>query len=193
MAGVLRRSALLMTLAAAAAAAAGCGRERLEPPDASRPASALRDAERSYPAAGLRFEAPDDWVFDAGQEPLVASAADGTVTIAVWRYPRTEPLPRDDAALDAAEDALVEAVKVRDPGFDLDRTRRLEVDGAPAIQLLGTQRVAGRVRRVRSTHVYAKGAEVVVDAYVAPRDFANIDRFVFRPLLRSMKIDPPRS
>jgi hypothetical protein len=46
---------------------------------------------------------------------------------------------------------------------------------------------------VRSTHVYAKQAEVVVDAYVAPRDFVNVDREVFRPLVRSLKIDPPRS
>jgi hypothetical protein len=45
---------------------------------------------------------------------------------------------------------------------------------------------------VRSTHVYAKGAEYVIDAYVAPRDFANVDRVVFRPLVRSVKIDPPQ-
>ena len=45
---------------------------------------------------------------------------------------------------------------------------------------------------MRSTHVYAKGAEFVVDAYAAPRDFATVDRSVFRPLVRSFKIDPPQ-
>jgi hypothetical protein len=188
----LRPVRLLLALPAALLMA-GCGRERLEPPDPSRPASALNENVRTYPAAGLRFEAPDDWTFEPGQAPLVTSTADGSVTIAVWRYPRTEPLPREDAALDQAQEALVQAARRRDPSFELDDARQLRVDGAPAIQLVGTQRVAGRERRVRSTHVYAKQAEVVVDAYVAPRDFVNVDREVFRPLVRSLKIDPPRS
>jgi hypothetical protein len=85
------------------------------PPDPSRPASALRDAERSYPAAGIRFQAPDDWTFEPGQAPLVTSTADGTATIAVWRYLRTEPLPREDADLADAQRRLVDAAKVRDP------------------------------------------------------------------------------
>jgi hypothetical protein len=45
---------------------------------------------------------------------------------------------------------------------------------------------------VRSTHVFAKGAEFVVDAYAAPRDFALIDRTIFQPLVKSLKIDPPK-
>lgn len=186
------RPAHLLLALLPAVVTAGCGRDRLDPPDPTRPASALRENVRTYPAAGLRFEAPDDWTFEPGQAPLVTSTADGTVTIAVWRYPRTEPLPREDAALDEAQEALVAAARTRDPSFELDDARRLRVDGAPAIQLVGTERVAGRERRVRSTHVYAKAAEVVVDAYVAPRDFANVDREVFRPLVRSLKIDPPR-
>ena len=182
---------LLTAVALAAVLTAGCGRDRLEPPDPSRPASALRDAERSYPEVGLRFMAPDDWTFEPGRAPLVTSTADGTATIAVWRYPRTETLPREKADLDAAQDALVDAARQRDPRFELDEARQTEVDGAPAIVVLGTQQVAEQERRVRSTHVYAKGAEVVVDAYAAPRDFAKVDRAVFRPLVRSLKIDPP--
>jgi len=145
-----------------------------------------------YPDAGVRFQAPGGWPFERGRSPLVASAASGTATVAVWRYPRSEPLPRDEAALEAAREALVDAAKSRDPRFALERSRRVEVDGAPGVELLGTESVAGYERRVRSTHVYAKGAEFVIDAYAAPRDFAAVDPEVIRPLVRSFKIDPPR-
>lgn len=175
----------------AAALSAGCGRDRLEPPDPTRPTASLAEVERRYPQAGLRFEAPGDIVFERGQDPLVASAASGTATVAIWRYPRTEQLPRSDAALEDAERTLVDAIKLRDPSFVLDDVERVRVDGARALQVLGTQRVLGRERRVRSTHVYAKGAEFVVDAYAAPRDFATADKGLFRPLVDSLKIDPP--
>jgi hypothetical protein len=58
--------------------------------------------------------------------------------------------------------------------------------------LVGDQRVAGQQRRVRSTHVFAQGAEVVVDQYAAPRDFAAVDAAVFEPTVRSLRIGPPR-
>ena len=41
---------------------------------------------------------------------------------------------------------------------------------------------------MRSTHVYAKAAEVVVDTYAAPEHFEAIDETVFRPLVTTMKI-----
>jgi hypothetical protein len=173
-----------------AVAAGGCGRERLAVPDASRPASSLQTAQRSFPEVGVRFEAPADWTFQDGQAPLVTSTTNGTATVAVWRYPRTEPLPDADDMADA-RDALADAARQRDPTFDLAQARIIDVDGAAAVQLVGRQRVGGRPRRVRSTHVYAKGAEVVVDAFVDPRDFEAVDRSVFRPLVRSLKIDPP--
>ena len=180
-----------MLVVLAAVACGGCGRDRLATPDPARPASALRPAEQRFPDVGLRFTAPDDLTFQRGQAPLVTSTATGSVTVAVWRYPRTETLPRDAASLRSARERLLDAVRTRDPSFKLDRVRRTEVDGAPALQVLGTQRVAGRVRRVRSTHVYAKGAEVVVDTFSAPGDFPKADLAIFRPLVASLKIDPP--
>jgi hypothetical protein len=175
----------------AAVLSAGCGRDRLEPPDPARPASALNEVELEYPQAGLRFQAPDDLTFDRGREPLVTSTASGSASIAIWRYPRTEPLPRDPAALDDAERTLVDAVKTRDPSFRLDGVERVRVDGARGLEVLGTQQVQGRERRVRSTHVYAKGAEFVIDTYSAPQDFEKADDAIFRPLVESLKIDPP--
>ena len=182
---------LALTLAAAALAA-GCGAERVEAPDVKTPATAGPRADVAFPKAGLTFSAPRAWRFIPGEAPLVASTSSGLATIAVWRYPRTEPLPRDDAALETAQEALLGAIRTRDPRFEERGTRRVEVDGAPGIEVVGDQRVSGRPRRVRSTHVYAKEAEYVVDAYAPPEQFPAVDRAVFRPLLRSLKIDPPR-
>ena len=175
----------------AATLTAGCGRDRLEAPDPSRPTASQPEGERSYPQAGLRFDAPGDVQFERGQDPLVASAASGSATVAIWRYPRTEPLPRSEASLEDAERTLIGAVKRRDPSFQLDGVEQVRVDGARALEVLGTGRVLGRERRVRSTHVYAKGAEFVIDAYAAPRDFATADAGLFQPLVDSLKIDPP--
>ena len=179
--------AVLATLAAA-----GCGRDRLATPDPARPFSNGQKATLEFPEAGVTFRAPADWQFATGASPLVASTASGSATIAVWRYLRSEELPREDAALDDAQANLLSASRGRDPSFKETSTRRTKIDGAPAIQVVGDETVAGRPRRVRSTHVFAKGAEFVIDQYAAPDVFEAADRLVFLPLLRSLKIDPPQ-
>ncbi|MDQ3741388.1 MAG: hypothetical protein M3389_10660 [Actinomycetota bacterium] len=168
-----------------------CGRERIEPPDTVRPATPSGFAAEAYPQAGVFLDRPGNWPFEPGRPPLLASASSGTATVALWRYLRSEPLPEEEDELDAAQEALESAAKARDSTFVLDEGRRLEVDGAPAIQLLGTETIAGEKRKVRSTHVYAKGAEVVLDAYAPEREFARVDREVFTPMVESLRIDPP--
>ena len=188
------RLATTLSLAALAAlGATGCGAERVDVPDASRPYTIEGPAQRAFPVAGVSFQAPADWRFDVGQAPLVATTSSGSATIAIWRYPRTEPLPREDFALDQADGALQTAAKTRDETFRVQQSRRVKVDGARGIQLVGIETVAGAERQVRSTHVYAKGAEYVIDQYARTRDFPLIDRTVFQPLVRSFKIDPPRA
>ena len=168
-----------------------CGRERIEPPDTVRPATPAGFAAEAYPQAGLFLDRPGNWPFEPGRPPLVASASSGTATVSLWRYLRSEPLPRADEELDAAQEALEAAAKARDTTFVLQEGRQLEVDGAPAIQLLGTGTIAGQKRRVRSIHVYAKGAEVVLDAHAPEQEFARVDREVFAPIVESLRIDPP--
>jgi hypothetical protein len=169
----------------------GCGRDRIEPPETLRPAPPAGSAPESFPQAGVRLDRPGNWPFAAGRPPLVASASSGTATVALWRYLRSEPLPRGGSQLDDAETALEGAAKTRDPTFALDETKRLRVDGEPAIQLLGDETVAGQKRRVRSTHVYAEGAEIVLDAYAPANEFARLDRDVFAPMIRSLRIGAP--
>jgi hypothetical protein len=175
----------------AAVALVGCGRERLDELDVDRPVVSGATVPQSYPKVGIEFSAPAGWGFGGGPSPLVTQSSSGSATIAVWRYERSEPLPQGEAALTAAREALLGAVRGRDQKYREISTRETEVDGAPAIELVGEQTIAGRPRRVRSTHVFAKGAEVVVDQYAAPADFARVDAAVFKPLARSLRLDPP--
>lgn len=187
----MRRPTVTIALLAALGAA-GCGRERLDTPDPGTPFTAGQLTTVTFPKAGVKFRAPADWPFGAGTGALVASTSSGTATIAIWRYPRTEQLPRDDTALQAAEENLLNAVHGRDKSLEEISTRRIEVDGAPAIQVLADETVAGYKRRVRSTHAYAKGAEFVIEAFADPGVFEIVDKTVFRPFLKSFKIDPPQ-
>jgi hypothetical protein len=179
----MRRFALV----ALAVAAAGCGAERREAPATAAPA----------PVTGLdplvrgdvRVELPVAWTTTAREAPLLALSRSGSATIALWRYERTEELPRTDAELRAARRRLVDAARVRDPSFAVRRTRSLRLAGAPAVQVVGDETIDGRRRRVRSTHVYADGAELVVDAYAAPEHFAAADAAAFRPVLRSLRLE----
>jgi hypothetical protein len=179
-------------LLAALPLAAACGREPLSTPDVAEPIRSRQVQPVDFPAEGLRFELPGGWAVNRGQAPLVATAGSGGATISVWRYVRSEKLPRAPDELREAQTALIGAAERRDPTFTVRSVRQVKVDGAPAIQILGTGTIDGARRDLRSTHVYAKGAEVVVDAFATQRYFERTDRLAFRPLLRSLKIDPPR-
>lgn len=144
----------------------------------------------SYPQLGISLRVPDNWRAQAGASPLVATIASGTATVAIWRYPRSEPLPRTPAALATARTALVRAAHRRDRTLKLTTARVTRFRGAPAIVLAGTETVGGRRRTVRSSHVFGQRSEVVVEALAPPPAFAALQRSVFAPLLRSVRIGP---
>lgn len=179
------RSRLLLI---AAVALVGCGNERTDPPDVTTPGPPLGSSRQADPANAISFLVPSGWRFDRGQPPLVATISTGQASIAIWRYPRSEPLPRTDAQLDQALNDLVAAAKARDPSFAELAREKLRVDGKPAVQLRGTASVAGQPRTVRSTHVYADGHEVVVDAMVPAKDFARVDELVTLPIIRELQL-----
>jgi len=171
----------------------GCGAQGAEPPDLASPGPDIGGLVVDLPQAGVRFQGPQAWRQAKGQAPLVVTLQAGTATIAVWRYPRTEPLPTTRAALVAAKESLVAETKRRDPTFRVDTAGLLTVGGARAIQVLGTGRIDGRERRVRSTHAFANGAEIVIDAYARAEDFPRMDERVISPLLGSLKITKPKA
>ena len=170
---------------------AGCGNAQQQPPDVSTVARPSGTTPIAFDAQGIRFAAPGGWHVRDGQAPLVATVQSGPAQIAVWRYPRTEPLPATKAQLTQARDLLLQAAKARDATFKADRTAITKVGGHPAVQVRGTETVAGQPRSVRSTHVYAGGGEVVVDAFAPANVFGQADRDAFRPLVRSLEVQAP--
>ena len=178
----MRRAALLF----AVLTLAGCGTHRSRPPDVLDPAAPRGTVAKS--ADGISYRGPRNWQPLARAGSLVGGLVSNTATVAIWRYPRTEPLPADRAALEQARTLLLDSVRQRNPSFSLDAARTTRIGGAPGIEITGAQTVAGSGYSVRSMHLFAHGAEIVVDAYAPAHDFARVDRQVFRPLLKSLRV-----
>ena len=173
---------------AAGLALNGCGNSRTPTPDISTPGPPIGTYEAKYPKQGIEFKAPAGWLLRQGTGTLVASVETGGASVSIWRYPRTEPLPRTRAQLEQAQQALVAAAQARDPTFKQVKVSVTRVAGAHAIVIRGTETIEGNPRTVRSAHVYSHGAEVVVDALASARYFRAIDALFFRPLLRSLRV-----
>jgi hypothetical protein len=182
---------LAATVLTLAGLTAGCGNARQHPPNATstqRPAKATR---LDYPAAGIGFTAPRNWYQSPGGRPLVAVVASGSATIAVWRYHRKEPLPRATSELQQARANLSEWLRSHGRSVHIESAKTIDVNGVRGIQVVASESVSGQRRRVRSTHLFDRGAEVVVDAYAPPAEFGRVDATVFAPLLRSLQLRAP--
>jgi len=182
-----------ISLTLAALAAAGCGNERQHASGVNgtqKPGGVTRQA---YPADGVSLAAPRNWYRSPGSRPLVALIASGPAIVAVWRYPRKEPLPSAKSELEQAQANLSDAVQSRDRSVRIQNTKVVDVNGVKGIQLVATEHVNGQPRRVRSTHLFGRGAEIVIDAYAPPGDFVRLDGSVFQPLLRSLRLRTPGS
>ena len=176
-----------------AALVAGCGNERQRAPDATstqKPAKATRVA---YPAGGVSLAAPRNWYRVPGNRPLVAYIVSGRAVVAVWRYPRKEPLPAAKSELEQAQANLSDAAHARDRSVRIESTKLVDVNGVKGIQLVATEHITGLLRRVRSTHLFDRRAEIVIDAYAPPGEFARVDGSVFQPLLSSLRLRAPSS
>jgi hypothetical protein len=171
-----------------AAALAGCGYDRTAPVDTDTPADPRGERAVRLTEAGVRFKAPGNWPDLPLEEPRVGGVHSGLATVAVWRYVRSEELPRSRAELDRARELLLDRVRERDPTFETRRVRILRRRGAPGIEVRGRQTLAGRPAETRSLHLFARGSEYVVDAYAPPEHFGRVDVAVFRPLLRSVRV-----
>lgn len=173
---------------AAALLAAGCGNERTPAPESQLPDPPQGTRVVRLKDAGISFTAPFNWPDYVGQGLRVGGIQNKRATVAIWRYPRSEPLPDTRSELREVERLLIERVKRRDPGFELDKSRVRRRGGAPAIELVGRQTVAGLPYGVRSSHIFFDGHEIVVDAFSPPEYFDHLDRVVFVPLLESLKL-----
>jgi len=187
------RPTVAMSLSIAVLVAAGCGNERQRAPDVTGTLKPARATRVAYPAGGVSLAAPRNWSRLPGSRPLVAYIVSGPAIVAVWRYPRKEPLPSARSELEQAQANLSDAVQARDRSAHIDSTKVVEVNGVKGIQLVATERISGQRRRVRSTHLFDRSAEIVIDAYAPPDDFARLDDSVFQPLIRSLRLRAPSS
>jgi hypothetical protein len=183
----------LLLAVVAATVVAGCGNDRVPAPDVATPGPPIGHFDVSYPKFGIEFVAPKGWHVTEGSGTLVTTVQTGQATIAIWRYPREEPLPATAAALRRARRELIAAAKRRDKTFKVGTSRFLRIRHAPAIQLVGRENVGRSRYRVRSTHVFAHAAEIVVDSYAPPKYFPRVDKTVFKPLLKSLKVSKPKA
>ena len=180
---------LVLALPVTGGALAGCGNSRTPAPALSAPARVGGFRTLGYPSAGVTLAAPAAWTAIHGRPPMLVVITSGTAVIALWRYPRQAPLPAGTAALQRARRALTAAVASRSPGVEVIGSRAVRLDGRPAIELQALERIHGLLRRVSSTHVFASGAEVVLEEYAPPSVFANLDGSVFTPVRRSLLIN----
>jgi hypothetical protein len=169
---------------------AGCGEERTQPIDTAHPDAPAGERTVTLDDAGLTFTAPANWQSLPPAPPLEGGISSKTGVVAIWRYPRTEPLPANRRQLARAERRLVERIQERSATFALRSSELTEYDDARAIVVTGRQTIAGNPYDVRSTHVFHDGAEIVLDAYAPPEDFERIDDGVFVPLLDSLTVGP---
>lgn len=185
----MRRNWLLTFLLVVPAAAA-CGNSRTRVPNIAQPAAPHGTRTLSYPSLGMTLEAPANWTVSPHKVPLVVTLNSGAAIAALWRYPRPAPAPATSAALDQTRAALIRSAQARDPGIRVIRSSTGSQHGAPAVILDATERIAGRDRRVRSTHLFGRDYEVVLDEYAPPDVFAAVDHVVFSPLRRSLMLLP---
>jgi hypothetical protein len=186
------RVALLAALVAAAAlVGTGCGNERQKAPDVLVPAKPTGIAVVRLSRNGIRFVAPSNWIVRPGEKPLLATVSSGEATVAVWAYQRTEKLPKSGKDLGGARARLISAVKRRDRTARIVGATRIHIGGVPGIELLALEQVGRERRKVRSTHLFHQGFEIVVDAFAPVRSFDVVNRQVFSPLLKTLQVGRP--
>jgi hypothetical protein len=163
----------------------GCGESRAPLPNANLPASpkSLRAfAHLSFPTIGVSFYAPREWArLYRSQVVLIAS---GSAVISFRRYAPSVPA----SALGQARGRLIAAAHERDPTLQLIRSKVTRIAGVNAIVLDATETIGGARRRVRSLHLFTRGAEIVIEEYAPLALFRVVDHYVFSPLDHTLKL-----
>jgi hypothetical protein len=177
-----------MLLTGALVALTGCGNSRTPVPSLSQPAAPRGFHALGFPRYGVAFLAPKNWNVIQQHSPIVTVLASGAAFVTVWRYHRSAPPPVDLAALARARAGLIKTARAKDPGLVVIRATTLTVDHRPAIELDAFEHINGRSRRVRSTHVYVPGAEIVLDEFAPPAMFHAVDHAVFSPIKHSLRL-----
>jgi hypothetical protein len=181
-----------LTAVALAAVLGGCGNDKTSAPDVGEiPApKGFRDAK--FTKEGVFLRVPTNWRMVPGESPQIATVAAGDGQIAVWRFPRKEPLPETALQLDAARQALLAQIQKRDSTFKLTSSRIVMKRKLKAVEILGIGTNEGQRRSQHSLHAYAYGGEIVVDGFTPIKLFDRVDKQTLSKVTRSLKLSKPR-
>jgi len=182
------RLTLVAVLVAGVLPVAGCSDS--EPPvNLGGGTPSARSQSHEFPRAGMSLSLPRN--LQVGRLPRLPAVFRASLTqpfVSGFAYRRAEQLPRNRTELQAARRRLVATTKRRDRGYRLERSRPTEVDGARAVELLGTQTL-GRTRlRIRSLHVYRGRAEYVIEVAAPVRQFDRFDGVVTPLVKRTLDV-----
>ena len=169
-----------------AALLAACGEEPDDPPPVFAVQAPRGEESADFPDAGMSLTRPSNWRLRRQEDPEVFELVSGEAVVAAWAYPREEPLPLTDAELEGAKDRLVDAIRERDPDYEIQFAATTQVAGAPAIEVTGEQVISRRALRTRSVHVFEGEVEYVIEAIAPPNEFRLVDERVLTPMLDSL-------
>jgi hypothetical protein len=166
---------------------AGCGEEQepvADPFVVKEPRGARHEVFRR---AGVELDRPANWKIRRRDAPGVFEIFSGEAVVTGWAYPRDEQLPQTAEQLESARKRLVDAIRERDPDFEVTEAATGDVGGSPAILVRGTQVISKRLLRTRSVHVFTGEAEYVFEALAPPETFPRADR-VLAQVLRTVEL-----
>ena len=176
-----------LAIAALAPAGAGCGNERNRPSGLGQLGEPISLVNFTSPTGDVSFGRPSTWSVLAGTLPKVAQISSGHAVATVFAYPRTD-LPQDTAGAEVSRRRLLASLRRRAPSFDVRESKVRKVDGAVAVEIEGSGRIAGHRVRTKSVHVYKGAAEYVIDAYAQPGVFRRAETEAFDPMLATMRL-----
>jgi hypothetical protein len=176
-----------IALPALALACAGCANTRNRPRGLSKLASASPLVNFTALDGDVSFGRPSGWSVATGALPVVAQISSGDAVATIYAYPRTD-LPLDVAGAEASRRRLLASLHSRAPSFRVQGSRLREIDGAPAVEIVGRGRIGSHRVRSESVHVYKGAAEYVIDAFSRPGLFRRARGQAFEPMLATMHL-----
>ena len=181
--------ALAVTAVSLACLLAACGAEQTVLPDPNAaPTGAIQ--KLTFPREGMSLELRRPLRVNRRSAPEVFRLTmPSGAQVTALAYRRSEPLPRTRPELDDARLRLLKATRRRDPRFDLRSSRVVRVGGVPGVEVIGTQSLSGAGRlETRSVHLFKGSAEYVFELIATRKDFGKVDRAVFGPMLRTVRL-----
>lgn len=176
-----------LVVVAMLAAITGCGAERTPAEVPTTPLEPVGVATYVDPIRDVRIQFPGNWEQRTDRAPVVFQTFSGRAVVTVYAYER-RAVPVTDQDLETARIRLIREVSERNETFELFSSGVTEVEGTPAVEIVGVATVGQERARIRSVHLFKGRGEYVVDALAPPNEFDSLDASVFQPMVRSVRV-----